>query len=81
MTIGSGKEESGPRCVALVGPYLSGKTTLLESILSLTGATMLVIYFAWRKDVVGILGQATGWLIYVRNLWLIYKHKPPFPNA
>ena len=29
----------GPRSVALVGSYLSGKTTLLESILSITGAT------------------------------------------
>jgi elongation factor G len=29
----------GPRAVALVGPYLSGKTTLLESILFVTGAT------------------------------------------
>ena len=28
---------SGPRAVALVGPYGSGKTTLLESILSITG--------------------------------------------
>ncbi len=27
-----------PRCIALVGPYLSGKTTLLESILARTGA-------------------------------------------
>ena len=26
------------RCIALVGPYLSGKTTLLESILARTGA-------------------------------------------
>ena len=29
---------SGPRCVALVGPYLSGKTTLLEAMLTATGA-------------------------------------------
>ena len=29
---------SGPRCVAIVGPYGSGKTTLLESILWITGA-------------------------------------------
>ncbi|MBL8671956.1 MAG: elongation factor G, partial [Alphaproteobacteria bacterium] len=28
----------GPRCVALIGPYLSGKTTLLESILAVAGA-------------------------------------------
>ncbi len=30
---------SGSRNVAIVGPYLSGKTTVLESILSVTGAT------------------------------------------
>ena len=29
---------SGPRCAVLVGPYLSGKTTLLESILVATGS-------------------------------------------
>lgn len=29
---------SGPRCVALVGPYLSGKTTMLEAMLAATGA-------------------------------------------
>ncbi|HKS88440.1 MAG TPA: elongation factor G [Stellaceae bacterium] len=30
---------SAPRCVALVGPYLSGKTTLLESMLFASGTT------------------------------------------
>jgi lipid-A-disaccharide synthase-like uncharacterized protein len=40
--------------------------------MSLIGATLLLCYFLWRKDVVGVLGQATGWFIYVRNLWLIY---------
>jgi elongation factor G len=29
---------AGPRCVALVGPFASGKTTLLEAILTRTGA-------------------------------------------
>ncbi len=29
---------AGPRSVAIIGPYLSGKTTLLESILYVTGA-------------------------------------------
>jgi len=32
------KKPSTPRVAALVGPYLSGKTTLLESILVATGA-------------------------------------------
>ncbi|MBZ0259729.1 MAG: elongation factor G [Hyphomicrobiales bacterium] len=34
-----GRRSQGSRCVALVGPYLSGKTTLLEAILFRTGAT------------------------------------------
>ena len=29
---------AGPRCIALVGPFASGKTTLLEAILARTGA-------------------------------------------
>jgi elongation factor G len=32
------KPSSSPRCVALVGPYLAGKTTLLESILAASEA-------------------------------------------
>jgi elongation factor G len=35
---GNGTRASGPRCVALVGPFQSGKTTLLEAILARTGA-------------------------------------------
>jgi elongation factor G len=34
----TGGKAAGPRNVALVGPYLSGKTTLLETILFITGA-------------------------------------------
>ena len=47
--------------------------------MSLTGATMLIVYFSWRKDIVGVLGQSTGWAIYIRNIWLIYKphHREP----
>jgi lipid-A-disaccharide synthase-like uncharacterized protein len=47
--------------------------------LSLVGATMLLVYFIWRRDIVGILGQAFGWVVYVRNLWLIHLHRPPGP--
>ncbi len=34
----SGRTPSAPRCAAIVGPYLSGKTTLMESMLSICGA-------------------------------------------
>src|SRR6201988_2426774 len=34
----NGTRVSGPRCLALVGPFQSGKTTLLEAILARTGA-------------------------------------------
>lgn len=40
--------------------------------MALGGASLLAVYFVWRKDVVGILGQGTGWLIYSRNLYFIY---------
>src|SRR5205823_2880427 len=34
----NGTRVAGPRCIALVGPFQSGKTTLLEAILARTGA-------------------------------------------
>ena len=34
----NGTRSAGPRCIALVGPFQSGKTTLLEAILARTGA-------------------------------------------
>lgn len=41
--------------------------------MSIGGATMLLVYFVWRKDVVGVLGQSAGFFIYARNLWLIRR--------
>ena len=41
--------------------------------MSLGGASMLLVYFVWRRDIIGVIGQATGWIIYLRNLWLIYR--------
>jgi len=43
--------------------------------LSLWGSSLLIVYFLWRIDVVGVLGQAIGWFIYIRNLWFIYTHR------
>jgi len=43
--------------------------------LSFLGGVCLFTYFVWRKDAVGVLGQATGVVIYARNLRLIYKER------
>ena len=43
---------------------------------SLFGGLMLLLYFVWRKDIVGILGQSTGVFVYARNLHLIYRPRP-----
>src|SRR5918993_787448 len=34
----NGRPDAGPRCIAIVGPFQSGKTTLLEAILARAGA-------------------------------------------
>jgi lipid-A-disaccharide synthase-like uncharacterized protein len=49
--------------------------------MSLGGATMLMIYFLWRRDPIGLLGQSFGWFIYVRNLWMIYRPQGPHNDA
>jgi len=39
--------------------------------LSLGGALLLLAYAISIRDPVFILGQSTGFVIYLRNLWLI----------
>ncbi len=41
--------------------------------MSLAGATMLLVYFTLRAELIGMLGQSIGWAVYSRNLWLIRK--------
>lgn len=43
--------------------------------MSLIGGVALFAYFAWRQDVVGVLGQCSGVVIYARNLRLIAKQR------
>jgi elongation factor G len=38
MDVASGRRDQGPRLIAIVGPYQSGKTTLLEALLYRTAA-------------------------------------------
>jgi lipid-A-disaccharide synthase-like uncharacterized protein len=41
--------------------------------MSLIGGAILFTYFVWRQDIVGVLGQSTGVIIYARNIRLHYK--------
>ena len=41
--------------------------------LSLAGGAVLLAYAIHLRDPVFILGQATGFLIYSRNLWFIHR--------
>lgn len=43
--------------------------------MSLVGSVMLLTYFIWRWDIVGMLGQSLGTVIYVRNIMLIRRHQ------
>jgi len=43
--------------------------------LSLLGGVTLFAYFAWRQDIVGVLGQTSGVVIYARNIRLIRKRE------
>ena len=43
--------------------------------LSVAGGGMLFVYALHRRDLVFSLGQGGGLLIYVRNLFLIYRRK------
>lgn len=43
--------------------------------LSLAGASMLIVYFVWRRDIIGVLGQSTGWAVYIRNIMLLSREK------
>jgi len=42
---------------------------------SIGGSLLLLIYALIRRDIVFIVGQSTGLLIYVRNLMLIQRQK------
>ena len=41
--------------------------------LSLGGGLILLLYSIHRRDPVFIVGQATGFFIYSRNLWFIHR--------
>lgn len=76
-------------CFGFVGQLLFGSRFLIQWIaserkkesviplafwyLSIGGSAILLLYAIHRKDPVFILGQCTGFFIYLRNLSFIYK--------
>ena len=42
---------------------------------SLLGSFFLLIYAVLRSDIVFIVGQSTGFIIYIRNLYLIHRER------
>ncbi len=61
--------------VQWVASEKKGESTIPISFwyFSIAGSVLLLIYALYRKDVVFILGQSMGSLIYIRNLILIHK--------
>ncbi len=49
--------------------------------LSFAGGSLLLVYAIHRIDPVFILGQATGLLIYSRNIYFIWRGKPRPPGS
>lgn len=49
--------------------------------LSLAGGATLLAYAVWRRDPVFIIGQASGLLVYIRNLMLIRQTGRTTPLA
>ncbi len=42
---------------------------------SIMGSAILLIYAVYRMDPVFILGQAFGFMVYLRNLYFIFRKK------
>ena len=47
--------------------------------LSLAGGAITTVYAIHRRDPVFIVGQASGLVVYIRNLMLIRRHAQPDP--
>src|SRR5215203_3296553 len=56
MIMANGRPDAGPRCIAIVGPFQSGKTSLLEAILERTGT----IERAGRANTGNMIGDSSA---------------------
>ncbi len=48
---------------------------------SLFGSFFLLIYALLRRDIVFTVGQSTGSIIYIRNLYLIHRERARLTSA
>jgi len=48
---------------------------------SLLGSIFLLTYAILRRDIVFIVGQSTGSIIYIRNLYLIHRERTRLKTA
>ena len=44
-------------------------------IISLSGSFLILVYAIFRKDPILLAGQLTGFIVYLRNIIIIQKHK------
>src|SRR5581483_10164143 len=49
--------------------------------ISIAGGIILTAYAIHKRDIVFIIGQGAGLVVYVRNLMLIYAHRRTTPAA
>ena len=49
--------------------------------MSFVSSMILFAYFVWRQDIVGVLGQTSGVVVYARNIRLIAKQRRREQNA
>ena len=42
---------------------------------SIGGAAVLLVYAIYREDPVFILGQSLGFVVYIRNIWLVHAEQ------
>jgi lipid-A-disaccharide synthase-like uncharacterized protein len=46
--------------------------------MSLIGSLLLLAYFLWRRDPIGLLGQAFGSFVYLKNIvWILGDARRP----
>ncbi len=63
--------------VQWIASEVKGRSTVPTAfwVFSLAGGLSLFLYFGRRGDPIGMAGQSFGVFVYLRNLWLILRHK------